>query len=163
MMFKKKSMFIRISKTVAFILVIAITVSSCGITKPYVSPSSPSAELYRDIDTSDTTTIANLPWQEIFTDAPLQNLIKTGIENNFDLLSAYSRVRVAQAFYLQSKSSILPSLNLIGNVDHSNSTQFQLGFNSTWEIDIWGKLGSAKRAELANLLQTEAAAKAIQT
>lgn len=163
MMFKKKNMFIRISKAVVFISVIAITVSSCGITKPYVQPAAPSQDLYRDVVATDTNTIATLSWQEIFTDVPLQNLIETGINNNLDLLSAYSRIQVAQAFYLQSRASLLPSLNLLGNAEHSNSTQFQLGFNSTWEIDIWGKLGSAKRAELANLLQTEAAAKAVQT
>src|SRR5690606_26901764 len=150
-------------KAVVFILVITITVSSCRITKPYVEPAAPSEELYRDIATTDTNTIATLPWQEIFTDALLQNLIETGLKNNFDLLSAYSRIQVAQAYYLQSKATLFPSLNLLGNVEHSNSTQYQLGFNSTCEIDIWGKLGSAKRADLANLLQTEAGAKAIQT
>ncbi len=163
MMFKINSMCIRISKAVVLVSVIALTVSSCRITKPYVEPAAPAEELYRDVVTTDTNTIATLPWQEIFTDDPLQTLIETGIKNNFDLLSAYSRIQAAQAFYSQSKSALLPSLNLLGNVEHSNSTQFQLGFNSTWEIDIWGKLGSAKRAELANLLQTEAAAKAIQT
>lgn len=162
-MFKKKNMFIRISKAIVLVSIISITVSSCRITKPYVAPADPSKELYRDIVTIDTNTIATLPWQEIFTDASLQNLIKTGIENNLDLLSAYSRVQAAQAYYLQSKSTLLPSLNLAGNVDYSNSTNYQLGFTSAWEIDIWGKLGSGKRANLASLLQTEAGARAIQT
>src|SRR5690606_7588139 len=107
MMFKKKNMFIRISKTVVFLLVIAITASSCGITKPYLPPAAPSPDLYRDAVTTDTNTIATLPWQEIFTDASLQKLIETGINNNLDLLSAYSRIQVAQAFYLQSRASLL--------------------------------------------------------
>lgn len=160
---KKKNMFIRISKAMIFVLVITITISSCRITKPYVEPEAPSGKLYRDIPTNDTNTIANIPWQEIFTDTSLQNLIQTGITNNLDLLSAFSRVRIAQAYYLQSRSALFPSLNLNGNVDHSNSTQYQLGLTSAWEIDIWGKLGSSKRANLANLLQTEAGAKAVQT
>lgn len=156
-------MSIRISKAVVFVSVITLTVSSCRVTKPYVAPTAPSEKLYRDIATNDTNTIATLPWQEIFTDAPLQNLIQTGIENNLDLLSALSSIHIAQAQYLRSKAALLPSLNLIGNIEQSNSTQYQLGFSSAWEIDIWGKLGSSKRANLANLLQTEAGAKAVQT
>lgn len=162
-MFKKKSMSIRISKAVIFISVITLTASSCRITKPYVAPTAPLDELYRDITLTDTNSMATLPWQELFTDAPLQSLIKTGIDNNLDLLSAMSRVQVAQAYYLQSKATLFPSLNLIGNVEQSHSTQYQLGLSSAWEIDIWGKLSSGKRANLANLLQTEAGAKAVQT
>ncbi|RYZ81140.1 MAG: TolC family protein, partial [Moraxellaceae bacterium] len=41
--------------------------------------------------------------------------------------------------------------------------QYQLGVSSVWEADIWGKLKSSKKAAFANLLQTEAAAKAVQT
>src|SRR5690606_10403733 len=41
--------------------------------------------------------------------------------------------------------------------------QYNLGLSSSWEVDIWGRLGSSKRAEFANLLQTEAAANAIKT
>ncbi|MBD0395328.1 MAG: TolC family protein, partial [Microcoleus sp. C1-bin4] len=42
-------------------------------------------------------------------------------------------------------------------------TQYQLGISSSWEVDIWGRLRSSRRASFAALLQTEAAARAIQT
>lgn len=162
-MLKKKNTFVRVSKAVMLVLAITMFISSCRITQPYAKPETPTESLYRDIKVSDTTSMANIPWQEIFSDAPLQKLIQTGIDHNLDLLSAYSQVQIARSYYLQSKSAILPSLNIAANVDHSTSTNYQLGLTSSWEIDIWGKLGSSKRADLANLLQTEAGAKAVQT
>lgn len=163
MMFKTRNMFTRIPKTLIFILVIALGISSCRVTKTYQGTPEPPQELYRDIQLIDSNSIASLPWNEIFTDARLQRLIQTGIENNHDLLAAYARVQAAQAFYSQSQAALFPSLNVLGGVEHSTSTQYQLGLSSAWEIDIWGKLNSTRKAELANLLQSEAAAKAVQT
>lgn len=41
--------------------------------------------------------------------------------------------------------------------------QYQLGLSSGWEADIWGRLSSTRRANLASLLQNEANARAVQT
>jgi len=40
---------------------------------------------------------------------------------------------------------------------------FQLGAEAGWEIDLWGKLRSSKRAAYANLLATDAGRKGVQT
>jgi len=45
----------------------------------------------------------------------------------------------------------------------NNATQFQLGLSSAWEADIWDRLSSSRRASFANLLQSEAGARAVQT
>lgn len=162
-MLKKKNTFVRGSTAAILVLIVAISVSSCRITQPYAQPETPTDSLYRDIEVTDTISMANLPWRELFTDVHLQNLIQKGIDNNYNLLSAYSQVGIARAYYLQSRSAILPSLDAVANVEHSTSTNYQLGLSSSWELDIWGKLGSSKRAELNNLLQTEAGAKAVET
>ncbi len=162
-MLKKKNIVAQISKATVVVLILAISVSSCRTTQPYAKLNTPTESLYRDIEVLDTNSMANIPWQELFTDVSLQNLIHKGIENNYNLLSAYSQVEVARAYYLQSRSAILPSVNGVANVDHGTSTSYQLGLTSSWELDIWGKLGSSRRAELNNLLQTEAGAKAVET
>jgi NodT family efflux transporter outer membrane factor (OMF) lipoprotein len=50
-----------------------------------------------------------------------------------------------------------------GIVISTVANSYQIGLSSSWEADIWGQLSSAKKAALANLLQTDAAKRAIQT
>jgi len=165
----------RLSGYILFVSLISIVFSSCKVTKPYQAPQVKTEDLFRDVNAADSNTIANLPWQEVFTDDILQDLIKRGLTYNLDLLSAYTRIQQAQAYYNQSKASLLPDLVATAGVTQSrlpetqrlsgssSRTQYNLGVSSVWEADIWGRLSSSKRAEFAALLQTEAAAKAIQT
>lgn len=158
-----------------FSLIGIVFISSCGVTKEYVKPEIDTDSLYRNIQNTDTNSIAYIPWQEMFTDPNLQNLIRIGLDNNPDLEIAYLNIQQAEAYFNQSKGAFLPNLNLNAGVDESrlpeaqrnggssNRTQYNVGVSSTWEIDIWGKLKSSKRAELANLLATTEAAKAVRT
>ena len=61
--------------------------------RPEVNTTGLVRDAVSDTDTlavTDTTTFANLPWRELFTDPKLQALIETGLENNPDLLSKSS-------------------------------------------------------------------------
>ncbi len=151
----------RVLSSILFVSFIGI-LSSCSVTKRYQAPEINTDSLYRDINTTDTNTIAHLSWNEVFTDPALQSLIQRGLNYNTNLLSAYTRIQQAQAYFDQSKAALLPTLS-IGAGATSAKTQYTLGASSAWELDIWGKLSSSKRAEFANLLQTETAAKVIQT
>lgn len=146
----------------------SLVVSSCNVTRQYKKPEVDSLNLFRDVSVQDTHSIGRLSWEQVFTDPMLQDLIRQGLEENLDLKVAFERIQQAEAYYLQSRSALLPDLNFQANADYSrfeesNISQYQLGLSSSWEIDIWGKLGSSKRAQLAALLQTEAASKAVQT
>ena len=148
---------------------------SCRLLKPYQTPDVALANLYRGVASTDTSTLASMRWSEIFTDTILQGLIREGIARNPDLQVAYTRVQQAQAYYLQSRAAFFPSLNADASVTRSrlpkvqdfrqlgNITQYQLGATSNWELDVWGRIGSNRRASLASLLQSEAAARAVQT
>lgn len=170
-------------RSILFVLSGVLLLSSCKITKPYEQPDISVAKtdsLYRGTAATDTNTIANLPWQQLFTDPKLQSLISTGLANNLDLKIALERIHESQALLRQSKLAFLPSLNFAPNVAlnrtsraalnlppniniNLKTTTFSVGVNTSWEADVWGKLASAKRAALANLMQTEASQKALQT
>ncbi len=92
---------------------------SCGLYRPYERPADlPVTGLYRDTlsvrDTlvADTLSIGNLPWQEIFTDTLLQQLIRQGLERNTDLLTAFWQIEEAAALWRSSRLAYLPSLSL---------------------------------------------------
>ncbi len=145
---------------------------ACKVTKPYVQPANIiSSKLYRDSLSTDTSNIAAVSWKEIFGDSLLESLIQEGIQNNLDLKIASARIKAASANFKQSRLAFLPGfdLNIGGSFQKYPSSQtgppeaYQLSLSSTWEADIWGKLSSAKRANLASLLQSNAYRNAIQT
>ncbi len=153
----------------------ALTISSCKVTQTYRAPAISTAGLYRDSSSADTNNIANLHYTEVFTDPILQRLITEGIAQNLNLKVAYTRVQQSQSYYLQSGAAFYPTLNANTQVTESklsavqgfgirnSATQYQLGASSSWEINLWGRLSSARRASLASLLQSEAYTKAVQT
>lgn len=167
---KRKSQYIIIP-----ILFTASVWTSCKISKPYKAPDAAVQESYRDQAAADTVNMARLPWNQVFTDTLLQKLIHQGLAANLDLKIAISRIQEAQASLRMQKMAFLPEINGTTGIRESrlsfpqgfglvrNSTQYDLGITLNWEMDIWGKLGSAKRAALAGLLATDAAKRAVQT
>src|SRR5438270_8468243 len=102
----------RISIKTYLLLTLMAVVMSCKITQPYQQPSDiTSRPLYRDVTTTDTTTIATIPWQQLFTDPQLQALLQEGMTNNLDLKIAVARIRQAEANYNQALAAFLPTLN----------------------------------------------------
>ncbi|RYG15731.1 MAG: efflux transporter outer membrane subunit [Chitinophagaceae bacterium] len=160
--------------------VLLLSLGAC-VTKKYERPAELKTEgLYRDVANADTTSIADLPTSTLFTDPQLQALIKEAIANNLDLKSAIERMKSAEANLRLSKTAFLPSLNLDLSVADNKQSRAALNFppginintetqlyraqlSTAWEIDVWGKLGSAKRSALASYLQTDAAKRAVQT
>ena len=93
-----------------FLPLLLLAASGCGIMHPYGRPDTATTGLYRDATPTDTTSLANRPWQQLFTDPPLQKLIAEGIANNRNLKVADARIAQAQALLAQSRAAFLPSL-----------------------------------------------------
>lgn len=162
-------------KFLLFVSLIALVSVGCRVTAPYQAPAVNTTGLFRDVTTTDTNSIGNLRWSEVFTDTILQRLINEGIAHNPNLQIAYTRIQQAQAYYAQTSAAYYPTLSATAGVSaaklsevqglgvRNSATQYQVGVNTAWEANIWGRLGSARRAGLANLLQSEAGARAVQT
>lgn len=155
----------------------ACLVCSCGIYKKYERPESISApdDLYGENNvTSDTTSLADLSWRELFTDPLLTGLIEKGLEKNTDVNVA--RLHTEQAEYsLQSaKLAYLPSFNFVpdGGVSGFNnyngvqagpSWTYTLPVAASWELDIFGKKTNAKRMSQASVQMTREYEQAART
>jgi multidrug efflux system outer membrane protein len=170
----------RFLKYTFLVLVLICASLSCKVTKHYQQPDLNTIDLYRAQSTTDTTTIATMPWESLFADTVLKALVREGLYQNLNLKVAVQKIAEAQAALGQTKAAFLP--NLSGNASVTRSKQsaasldyppgtvintlytaYQLGLSTTWEADVWGQLSSAKKAAYANLLQTDAAKRAIQT
>lgn len=157
-------------KRIIIILSATLLLSSCGIYKPYTRPEVKTDNLFgENIETSDTTSIGNLQWDEVFTDADLQQLIRKGLDNNTDLQVARLRITESEASLKAAKLSYFPSVSLnpqgtASSFDGSKATKtYQLPVSASWEVDIFGKLTNAKQQQKAALEQSEAYRQAVQT
>lgn len=130
--------------------------------RPEVNTTGLVRDVISDTDTlavTDTTTFANLPWRELFTDPKLQALIETGLENNPDLLNAALNVQMAEAQLKASKLAFLPSVSfspqgtLTSWDGNKASKTYSLPINASWNLDIFGNLLSQKRSTQMFLLQ----------
>ncbi len=153
-------------------LAVAVMASGCKIADtPLLPEPTPMPKTY--IGHSDTLTDGDLAWQEFFTDTLLSEMIELTLANNYDLLSAKQRVEVARAAYTVRQGDLLPSLNIAGTTNIGNLNQnmiadadqdrfrptmreeYFVGFQSSWEADIWGKLRSRKKAAYTRFLASE--------
>ncbi len=156
----------------AFILLgLTFTLASCKVMQLGKFPEiSADATLYRDLDISDSSGIALIPWSELFTDTCLHFIIEKAVSNNPDIKVAIARVKKADAAFRQSRAEFFPSLNTGANATFQSETggfgvpeSYQLFGSTSWEADIWGKFRSAKRASLASLMASEAFKRAVTT
>ena len=143
--------------------------------------------------TPTTDTAANhLLIKDFFADARLQQLIDTALANNYDLKAAVQRIEIARANTRIADAARLPlvnavvgasvdrygkyTMNGVGNFDTNKSPNinnkqripnptpdFFLGFRSSWEVDIWGKLKDRRRAAYTRYLASQKGRQWLQT
>lgn len=148
------------SKTAAVALVAAISASttSCHIYKKFDMPDSTAltAEYVEATEAEvDSTALGNLPWQQVFTDPVLTDIINQALDNNVDLKNAKLNIDVAHANMLGARLSYLPSVALAPNASIGRTSikgtswsdwSYQIPLSVSWEIDIFGKTLNAKRS-----------------
>ncbi|MDE5815071.1 MAG: efflux transporter outer membrane subunit [Alistipes sp.] len=152
------------------ILCAAVVFTACGIYKPYSRPDDIRTDgLYGSAESSDTTSLGNLRWTEVFTDPLLQTLIRTGLANNTDMQAAHLRVEQAKAALSSARLSYLPMFKFApqgarSSFDNSKFTKtYNLPLTASWEIDIFNGLTNAKRRAKALYVQSQAYEQAVQT
>lgn len=171
---------LRIKPIIWVVPILALVAQSCLVAKNYERPDDelPTENLYRtDAQPEDTTSFASLSWREVFTDTILVNLIEQGLENNLDIRIAIEQMSAAQSYLKQGKAGFFPSVSGTAQWTHqdlSQNSQFGSFFNgsidqyelsaaASWELDIWGRIRSTKRAAEATYLQSLEAHKAVKT
>lgn len=164
-------------------LIALIGLPSCQVMNPYKSPEIDSENLFRNENPGDTTTIANIPWRDFFSDPYLQSYIGEALSNNFDMLIAQERIKQAEAYLGQARAAYFPELALTAQVNQTrlssadpltgtpkernnlayHTESYSLGLVASWELDIWGKLNRQSRSRYAQMLNSYAGKNLIQT
>ena len=111
-------------------------------------------------------------WWEVFQDKELQELIRTALQNNYDVRIAAARVLEAQAQLGITRADQLPSLGVGGNITSIRNpavgpipayevTQGQVSAVASWNLDFWGRYRRATESARATLLANEWAQKQV--
>lgn len=158
-------------KQLIYFSALLVFMGSCGIYNRYSRPQVDADGLYRrdGVPADTVSSLASLPWEQLFTDTCLQDLIREGLASNTDLNVARLKVKEAQASLLSSKLAYLPSLQLdpqgsLSSFDGSKPAKtYNLGASASWEVDVFGKLTNAKRSAKAYQEQSDAYRQAVQT
>lgn len=144
-------------KTSKYILVgaLALALSSCNLYKKYELPDNNAIvnDYAKAIQAGDSTSLAHVGWEQVFTDPQLQTLIRRALEANTDLDNARQNVVAAQATLKGAKLSYFPSVTFSPNVGASTYSiegsrlnwTYQLPLSAQWEIDAFAKILNRKR------------------
>jgi NodT family efflux transporter outer membrane factor (OMF) lipoprotein len=169
---------------------IAITLAAgllagCAVGPNYARPTVKVPASFRapePLPPPQAASLADLKWFEVFKDEKLQALVRTALEQNYDLREAVSRVEQARANLGITRSNQFPQVSASGAVEitrlsRGGQTPLPVSFvkdqNRNWgeatlnllsfEVDIWGRLRRATEGARANLLNAEENRKAVIT
>jgi len=135
-------------------------------------------------ESSDSISISPAKWNKVFFDENLIALIDSALKNNYDLRATLQKVEMAKAGLRFTRGIRLPDLALntavgrrkfgeytmdgVGNYDtrfspNINDKQqipnplpdYYVGFQSSWELDLWGKLKNQKKAAAARFIASQ--------
>ncbi|CAL1241294.1 TolC family protein [Candidatus Methylocalor cossyra] len=110
-------------------------------------------------------------WWKLFDDPRLVELVEQAVRNNRDLAAAKANLREARALYLQAALDLLPTVTAHANyTDLRRSTGalnnrayvprdlalYNTGFDTFWEIDIFGRIRRNVEAADADIQAREA-------
>jgi outer membrane protein TolC len=139
--------------------------------------------------TADSNKLNLANWKTFFEDSTLLGLIETALQNNYNFLSGAQKIEIAQAELRLNKGLLFPNISAsvipaqrrfglytmdgAGNASTfmtpdqivpTHLPDYYMGFQTNWEVDVWGKLKNRKKAsalrylasrEGQNLLQTQ--------
>lgn len=170
----------RFSFKIGVFILVLTTMQSCLVAKEYSRPAleDQTENLYRtDELPTDSTSMADVSWKDVFTDPYLSKYIEEGLQNNIDIRIAIQQIMAGEAYMKQGKAGYLPSINggvsamnqnpssngQFGALGSGNINQYEAVVNLSWEIDVWGKITSNKKAFEAGYLKSVAAHQAVKT
>lgn len=120
---------------------------------------------------TDTTSDATISWKAFFNDSYLTELIDTALANNWDLDIALQRIQMSRSNIRLTRGAMLPFLrgnaaagitkfgdytmdgagNMTtpiydGRIVPKDLQNYTVSLQTSWEVDLWGRLRNKKRA-----------------
>jgi len=151
----------------SLLLMVLFAVQSCKVGEDYKREEQNLPEKYRQESLIDSS-IANIPWWELFKDPVLIELINTALVENQSLKIAISRLEESYLFFDISKSDFYPSINYytgassgVDTETSSFSNSVNAGVNVSYTVDLWKRVKTLNEVALQEYLASEEAYRAV--
>lgn len=159
------------------LLPLTILLTGCAVGPNYQRPLVKMPVIFRGAaDTGKDSSLADLPWWQVFSDDTLKGLVRKALVNNYNLRIAVQRIEQARQFSVQARAEFLPTVSYGGTTSYGrNEFAGSVALNggirrgsvatlagAVWEVDVWGRIRRANESALAEYLQTKEARRALQ-
>ncbi|MBI6567560.1 efflux transporter outer membrane subunit [Pseudomonas synxantha] len=146
-------------------LVLALALTGCvNLAPDYQRPTAPVGEQWPTATTNSSTN-ADINWQSLFVDTRLRDTVAQALANNRDLRVAALNVEYQRAQYRIQRAELFPAVSAtadgtrqraLSNGNTAFSSQYSVGLGiSSYEVDLFGRLGNLKDAALEQYLSLE--------
>jgi outer membrane protein, multidrug efflux system len=161
---------------------VAATAAACTVGPNFKRPVVALPDTFRGDEapaatTAATTSLGGQAWWDLFEDNQLCELIRTALQQNFDLRIAAARILEAQAQLGITRADQFPTVDADAGASRNRAarsvvpfalnpyvrTDLQLTVTAAWEVDFWGKYRRATEAARAALVATEWGRRAVAT
>ena len=159
-----------------FLFGLFILVAGCKSLKDPIEPNLKKIPI-NYLEISDSVNSAKVTPKELFSDSLLHKLIDSALSSNLALLRVQNNLLQFEADIQEARSNLIPKVGVFGGYSkrkfglqtmdgagnittpigdgeiipiHLND--FNFGLQTSWEIDIWGKLKQQKKAAQSRLL-----------
>jgi multidrug efflux system outer membrane protein len=150
-------------KKLSAIVLTALLLTACAVGPTYRAPQTPPPNLRNAASSQFVAQNPEAAWWQEFSDPELNNLIQRALSANLDLRMAIDRVHAARAVFTGTQYDYAPHVPLSAGYAHSDEQQpgfglaridaesDSLGFDATWELDLFGHVRRSVEAARADL------------
>ena len=157
-------------------LAMSVALPGCTVGPDYERPQVETPDSWHaDLGYSEVAgqPLNDMAWFDIFRDEDLQEMIRTALDHNKDMLIAIERIEEARAANRITRSRLYPTLDIEFNVEREDEStltntnpeqvdEFFFGPSAAWELDLWGRNRRASNAAFARYLSAEYGAQAVR-
>src|SRR5580704_913849 len=150
---------------------LGIFLAGCTVGPNYKRPNTDAPTAYRGLTAEEaasasTQSLGEQKWWDVFQDEELQKVIRTALQQNYDVRIAATRVLEAQEQVGLARANQFPTVNVSGSgtglrnpatgpIPAYTFNYGKVTANAAWDLDFWGKYRRATEAARANLLATD--------
>ena len=153
---------------------LVLTIVGCAVGPNYRRPPVTAPTSFRGAGT-ETNSLGDYAWWQLFNDPVLQQLIRIALTNNYDVRIAAARVEQARALWAENRSLFMPQVNYLGGIGRGKNVQNNLPSNTgsqtatgisadanvSWEIDLFGRIRRLNESARAQFLASEEARRGV--
>ena len=145
----------------------AALVGGCMVGPDYVRPDVAVPATFPEPDaTGGRLEPIPIDWWRLYQDEELDRLVMVGLSQGTDVRLAIARVEEARAQLREANASLFPEVDMSGIAARSGASEqtgavraggigvlnnFQIGLNTAYELDFWGRLARGREAARAQL------------